>query len=121
MKRLTVKDLLDLPNASETRREVFIPELGSVVIRGFSLNQHRAMLKECSQGDDFDWPRWHALLLQNGIADPEMTYDEAAQLCEKHFGIVNGLIDAIMQLSHITSNGTISEKAVQSTEESFRQ
>jgi hypothetical protein len=117
---LTAEALLGLPDASEETELVTIPGVGDVRVRALSLAEHRAMRRDCAQGDEFDEQRWNTLLLMNGLVDPKLTYDQAAQLTQKAVGAVTLLLAAILEISGLTERGYIAKKAVDEAEGSFR-
>lgn len=117
---LTLEQLLSLPDAETITEPVTIPGLGTVTVRAISLEAHRSMRSECMQGDQFDWPRWDTLALVNGLAEPEVTYDQALQLRRKAVGVVQDILDAIWRISGLTERGEIRAQAADDAEASFR-
>jgi hypothetical protein len=117
---LTLEQLLSLPDAETITEPVTIPGLGTVTVRAISLEAHRSMRSECMQGDQFDWPRWDTLALVNGLAEPEVTYDQALQLRRKAVGVVQDILDAIWRVSGLTERGEIRAQAADDAEASFR-
>lgn len=116
---LTVEQLLGLPGARETSDTVVIEGLGTVRVRALSLNEHREMRKECMQGDAWDDRRWNALLLVHGLAEPELTYDQAVQVTEQRVGPVDALLAEILRISGLLPGGLLAEKAVDTAEATF--
>lgn len=116
---LTVEQLLGLPGARETSDTVVIEGLGTVRVRALSLIEHREMRKECMQGDAWDERRWNALLLMHGIAEPELTYDQAVQVTEKVVGPVDALLAEILRISGLLPGGALAQKAVDAAEATF--
>ena len=117
---LSLEQLLALPDAETITEPVVIRGLGTVTVRAISLEAHRSMRSECMQGDQFDWPRWDTLALVNGLAEPQVTYDEALQLRRKAVGVVQDILDAIWRVSGLTERGEIRAQAVDDAEASFR-
>ena len=120
-KKLSIQDLLAIPDASDETLDVEIPEVGTITVRAISLREHREMRSECFQGDRFDEKRWYALMLHNCLLDPTLTYDESMQLINKQVGVMNLIISSILDVSGLTETGRISKKAVDESEESFRE
>lgn len=120
-KRLTIDELLALPDAEQLTEDVPVRDFGVVTVRAVSLEQHRDMRTDCAQGDVFDWPRWDALAMVNGMAEPQVTYDQAAKLRKKAVGVAQDILDAIWRASGLTERGEIKAKAVDAAEESFRE
>ena len=120
-KYLTLDDLLSLPDAEQVTEAVQVRGLGVVMVRAISLDQHRTMRAECTQGDEFDWQRWDALALVNGVAEPTLTYDEALKLRRKAVGPVQDILDAIWRVSGLTERGEIKAQAVDDAEATFRE
>lgn len=121
VKRLTLDDLLSLPDADQVTEEVQVRELGIVTVRAVSLDEHRKANDECRQGDKFDWERWDALALSNCLVDPALTYDQALKLRRKAVGIAQDILDAIWRVSGLTERGEIKAAAVDDAEASFRE
>ena len=121
VKRLTIDDLLSLPDAEQVTEDVEVREFGTVTVRAISLDQHRTMRDECTQGDKMDWSRWDAFALVNGMAAPALTYDQALKLRRKAIGPVQDILDAIWRVSGLTERGHISAKAVDDAEAIFRE
>jgi len=117
---LSLEQLLALPDAETITEPVVIRGLGTVTVRAISLEAHRSMRSECMQGDQFDWPRWDTLALVNGLAEPEVTYDQALQLRRKAVGVVQDILDAIWRISGLTERGEIRAQAADDAEASFR-
>ena len=120
-KYLTIDDLLSLPDAGQVTEDVAVREFGTVTVRALSLDQHRAMRDECTQGDKMNWVRWDAFALVNGMATPAVTYDQALKLRHKAIGPVQDILDAIWRVSGLTERGHISAKAVDDAEATFRE
>jgi len=120
VKRLTLDDLLSLPDADQVTEEVQVRELGIVTVRAVSLDAHRKASDECRQGDTFDWERWDALALHHCMVDPEVTYDQALKLRRKAAGVAQDILDAIWRVSGLTERGEIKAQAVDDAEASFR-
>ena len=120
-KRLTLDDLLSLPDAEEVTEEVQVRELGVVTVRAVSLDAHRKANDECRKGDKFDWERWDALALVNGMAEPAVTYDQALKMRRKAAGVAQDILDAIWRVSGLTERGEIRKQAVDDAEASFRE
>lgn len=116
---LTVEELLGTPAARERVETVTIEGLGTVSVRALSLIEHREMRKECMQGDAWDERRWNALLLMHGMAEPELTYDQAVQVTEKVVGPVDALLAHILRISGLLPGGRLAEKAVDAAEATF--
>lgn len=121
VKRLTLDDLLSLPDAEQVTEEVQVRELGVVTVRAVSLDEHRKANDECRQGDKFDWERWDALALHHCMVDPEVTYDQALKLRRKAAGISQDILDAIWRVSGLTERGEIKAQAVDDAEATFRE
>lgn len=121
VKRLTLDDLLSLPDADQVTEEVQVRELGIVTVRAVSLDAHRKANDECRQGDKFDWERWDALALHHCMVDPEVTYDQALKLRRKAAGISQDILDAIWRVSGLTERGEIKAQAVDDAEATFRE
>jgi hypothetical protein len=121
MALLTTEELLALPSAHETSDIVTIEGLGTVRVRALSLSEHREMRRECVQGDTWDDRRWNALLLMRGLAEPELTYDQAVAVTEKVVGPVDTLLAAILRVSGLipSPGGGMSQKAVDDAEATF--
>ncbi len=117
---LTLEELLKLPDAETITEPVVIRGLGTVTVRAISLEDHRAMRSDCMQGDQFDWSRWDTLALVNGLAEPQVTYDQALQLRRKAVGVVQDILDAIWRVSGLTERGEIRAQAADDAEASFR-
>ena len=120
-KHLTLDDLLSLPDAEELTEEIQVREFGMVMVRAISLDQHRTMRTECTQGDTFDWARWDAFALVNGMAEPQVTYDQAAKLRRKAIGVAQDILDGIWRVSGLTERGEIKAQAVDDAEATFRE
>lgn len=116
---LTLEELLAQPSARDTSEIFTIEGLGTVRVRALSLNEHREMRKECLQGDTWDDRRWNALLLVHGLAEPALTYDQAAQVTEMPIGPVDALIAHILRISGLLPGGMLAEKAVDAAEATF--
>ena len=121
VKRLTLDDLLSLPDADQVTEEVQVRELGIVTVRAVSLDAHRKANDECRQGDTFDWERWDALALHHCMVDPEVTYDQALKLRRKAAGVSQDILDAIWRVSGLTERGEIKAVAVDDAEAAFRE
>ena len=117
---LTLEELLAQPSARETSEACTIEGLGTVRVRALSLNEHREMRKECMQGDTWDDRRWNALLLAHGLAEPQLTYDQAVQVTEKAVGPVDALLAEILRISGLLPGGGLAQKAVDAAEATFR-
>jgi hypothetical protein len=120
IKKLSAKELLAIPNASDEHLDVEIPEVGTITVKALSLQEHRTIRTECFQGDRFDESRWYALLIQSSLIEPALTYDEAMLLTMKQVGFMNLIVNAILEVSGLTESGRISKAAVDDAEESFR-
>ena len=120
-KRLTLDDLLSLPDAEQVTEEVQVRELGVVTVRAISLEQHRDMRIDCAKGDAFDWVRWDTFALVNGMAEPQVAYDQALKLRRKAVGVAQDILDAIWRISGLTERGEIRKQAVDDAEASFRE
>ena len=117
---LSLEQLLALPDAETITEPVVVRGLGTVTVRAISLEDHRIMRSECMQGDQFDWARWDTLALVNGLAEPQVTYDQALQLRRKAVGVVQDILDAIWRVSGLTERGEIRAQAADDAEASFR-
>lgn len=117
---LTLEELLALPAARDTSTTVTIEGLGTMRVRALSLNEHREMRKESAQGDAWDDRRWNTLLLMHGLAAPELTYDQAAEVTEKRVGPVDALLAEILRVSGLLPGGAPARKAVDAAEATFR-
>ncbi len=116
---LTVDELLGKKPARERCDTVTIDGLGTVRVRALSLIEHREMRRECNQGDEWDERRWNALLLMHGMAEPQLTYDQAVQVTEMSVGPIDELIAAILRVSGLLPGGAIDEEAVEAAEATF--
>jgi hypothetical protein len=117
----TIEELLGLPKAIEVTEIVTIPDLGTVKIRALSRREHSLMADECQRGDAWDQDRWEILLIQHSLAEPELTYDQAAKLRETRSGPVIDLLNECSRFSGLTGRGQISKEAVDAAEATFRQ
>ena len=117
---LSAEALLGLPDAKDETQAVTIPGVGTVRVRALSLAEHREMRQEANKGDGFDEQRWNTLLLMYGLAEPRLTYDQAAQLTQKAVGAITLLLAAILEASGLTERGYIAKAAVDEAEASFR-
>ena len=120
-KKLSIQDLLAIPDASDETLDVEIPGYGTITIQALSLSKHREMREESFKGDKFDEARWYTLLLKHGIVEPELSFDDAAAMAKKRVGLVDDILASILQISGLTRAGNISKEAVDESEESFRQ
>jgi hypothetical protein len=118
--KLSVDELMSLPDAQDEGAIVEIPGHGVVVVKPLSLAEHRKMQSECNQGDKFDETRWYTLLLMYGLKEPKLEYDQAAGLADKRVGLVNLILAAILEASGLVGTGGISKEAVDESEENFR-
>lgn len=116
---LTVEELLGKAPARERCDTITVEGLGTVRVRALSLNEHREMRKECMQGDTWDDRRWNALLLMHGLAEPQVTYDQAVQVTEMPVGPIDDLLAAILRISGLLPGGQVDEKAVEAAEATF--
>lgn len=119
---LSIEQLMQLPKAETMTQTVFVPEWkGEVVIKAINLAERDQMIRECNRvEDEFDSERWNIMALQNGLAEPKLSYDEAAQILQLAFGPVARLLEEIWKLSGLTPTGQLSQEAVDESEASFR-
>jgi hypothetical protein len=120
-KKLSVQDLMAIPDATDELLDIEVPGYGEITVRAISLAEHRQMREEAFKGDSFDEGRWYTLLLQFGVVEPELTFDQAASMAKKRVGLVDDILAAILRISGLTRAGTVSKEAVDESEESFRQ
>ena len=122
MPMLSVDELLAAPDADQVTEVVDLAGLGQVRIRAFSKATHSRMLKEASDaaGREIDPEKLEALALHYGMAEPELTVEQAEALRQKAWGPVQVLLTRIWTLSGMTSFGGVSEAAVADAEEAFR-
>lgn len=120
-KKLSIEELLAIPDASDETLDIEIPGYGEVTIQAISLARHREMREESFKGDKFNEARWYTLLLKHGIVEPELSFDEAAAMANKRVGLVDDILASILRISGLTRTGNISKEAVDESEESFRQ
>lgn len=116
----TIEELLGLPDAEQVAEIVTIAGLGTVRVRAISLREHREIRRDCVQGDQFDTDRFETLLLTRCVAEPALTYDQAAQLCAKAVGPVDDLVGVCFRVSGLTKRGEISKEAVDDAEATFQ-
>jgi hypothetical protein len=118
----SIDDLLErLPDAKQVTENVTIRGIGTVTVRAISLEQHRSMRTESTQGDAMDWTRWDTFALVNGVVRPQMTYDQALKLRKKAIGPVQDILDAIWRVSGLTERGEIKAEAAEAAEATFRE
>lgn len=122
MAMLSVDELLAAPDADQLTEVVDLVGLGQVRIRAFSKATHTRMLKEASDatGREIDPEKLEALALHYGMAEPELTVEQAEALRHKAWGPVQELLSRIWALSGMTAFGGVSESAVAAAEEAFR-
>lgn len=114
---LTAEQLLSLADAEHIRETVPLVGIGEVVVRAISLAEHREIQRAAIETGEWDWERWETLLLQYGLVEPALTYDQAAALRRKGAAVVQPLLDTITRLSGLVRF----EEEVDRAEESFRQ
>ena len=117
----TVDELLALPNADAVTEIVEVEPGVRVVCSALEMAKYTRMRSDCNQGDKFDQERWETWLVKNGIAQPELTFEQAEQFKKKRVKTVDKVYDTILRLSGITPAGELAEKAVQEAEAAFRQ
>lgn len=120
MGMLSADELLSAPNASELTEVVELKGLGEVRIRAFSKADHTRMLRAATDKNEIDPEKLEALALHYGLADPELTVEQADALRHKAWGPVQELLSRIWALSGMTAFGTVSESAVVESEADFR-
>lgn len=120
MKISTLEELLGTPDAQDTTEVITVPDLGTVRVRAISRKEHREMTDECAKGDTWDSERWEILLLQYSLAEPVLTYDQAAGLRMKATGPVSDLINVCARISGLTGRGQLSQEAVDEAEATFQ-
>ncbi len=116
----TLDELLATPKAADQTAIVTIAGLGTFRVRAFSLAEHRAMRDAAHEGDTWDDARWETLVLQHGVVEPALSYDQAAQLRERPAYLVDALINEIVRLSGLGARGQVTQEAVDAAEASFR-
>ncbi len=119
-KKLSVQDLLAIPDATDEIRDVEVEGYGTITVRAISLQEHRVMREECFKGDTFNEKRWYTLLMHNGLVEPALTVDEAGLMSNKRVGLVDDILAAILEISGLARSGGLSREAVDESEESFR-
>jgi len=120
-KRLTIDALLALPDAEQITEDILVRDFGVVTVHALSMDVHRDMRVEALRSGTWDWPRWDALAMVNGMIEPQVTYDQAVKLRKKAVGVAQDILDGIWRVSGLTERGEIRAKAVDDAEISFRE
>jgi len=116
-KFLTAEELLAAPRADAVTEIVDLPGLGLVKIRAFSKADHTKMLREAQdESGEINPERMEALALKYGLAEPELTLEQAQELREKVWGPVQQLLNRVWALSGMNTYGQVTVEA-----ESFRE
>ncbi|NLG29063.1 MAG: hypothetical protein GX557_14225 [Chloroflexi bacterium] len=115
----TLEELLASAKAVERTRVVTIPELGTLRLRAFSLREFHEMQQAAREADVFDVERWETLVLQHGIADPALSYDEAAQLTLRPAYLVQQLVTEIGRLSGLDVSALLTREVIERAEATF--
>lgn len=116
----SLQELLASAKAEERTAVVTVPGLGTLKLRAFSLREFHEMQDAAREGDDFDVERWETLVLQHGIAEPALTYDEATQLTQRPAYLVQQLVTKIGALSGLDVTALLSREVINRSEASFR-
>jgi len=120
MSYLSADDLLAISDAEDVREEYDIAGLGKVALCGLSLETVYEAREAARETGEWDGARWETLLLQHGILEPRLTYDQARKLRRKGANVIQPIIEAVLRLSGLTSTGEMSAEAVDAAEASFR-
>jgi hypothetical protein len=120
---LTAEELLATPNALAITEVVELEGRGAVRIRAFSKADHTRMIRAATDSTtrEIDPERLEALALHYGLAEPELTVEQAEALRQKSWGPVQALLSRVWALSGMTSFGSVSEGAVAEAEGAFRE
>jgi len=122
-KTLSLEELLAAPAARSITKRVEIPEWGgSMVLCALSEAKRQQFLRDAANAekDETNLDMFEVSLLANCIVEPEMSLEAARQLQEKATGVVRYLLSEIYDLSGLTRLGSISKRAVEQAEKSFR-
>jgi hypothetical protein len=116
----SLEELLGSQKAEARTTVVTVPELGTVRLRAFSLREFHEMQSAAREGDTFDVERWETLVLQHGIAEPALDYDQAAQLTLRPAYLVQQLVTEIGKLSGLDVSALLTREVIDRAEASFR-
>ena len=119
-KTSTLEELLASAKAEERTQVVTVPELGTIKLRAFSLREFHEMQAAAREGDTFDMSRWEALVLQHGIAEPALSYDQAVQLTLRPAYIVSQVVTEIGKLSGLDVSALLTREVIDRAEATFR-
>ena len=115
----SIEELLGSQKATDRTRVVTIPELGTIKLRAFSLREFHEMQSAAREGDTFDVERWETLVLQHGIAEPALDYDQAAQLTLRPAYIVQQVVTEIGKLSGLDVSALLTREVIDRAEATF--
>lgn len=117
----TLEEVLASAKASEHTSVQTFAGLGTFKLRAFSLREFHEMQRASREGDRFDEERWEILVIQHGVADPALTYDQAAQLVLRPAYTVQQLVTAIGRLTGLDVSAFLGQEVVDRAEASFPQ
>jgi len=115
----SLEEVLASKTAEECTQVVTIRGLGTLKLRAYSLREYYEMQRAAREGDDFDEDRWEALVIQHGVAEPALTYDQAARLALRPAHLVQKLIAEIGRLSGLDISAMLGKEAIDRAEASF--